>query len=100
VRSPVWQIVSSPLRNPLRRGVRIRLRGGGSRPFAAVMRLVAAAAGVPRRPARWRAVGHPVFANHVATVAIDGPRAWVTIDAALPVEEGGGLRPALWAQLS
>jgi hypothetical protein len=33
-------------------------------------------------------------------VAIDGPRAWVTIDAALPVEEGGGLRPALWAQLS
>jgi PhoD-like phosphatase len=99
-RSPVWQLVSSPLRNPLGRGVRARLRIGGTRTFAAAMRLVARAAGVPRRPARWRRVGPLVFANHVATVAIDGPRAWVAIDAALPSEDGGGLRRVLRVQLA
>jgi hypothetical protein len=95
VRSAVWQLVSSPLRNPLRRGVRARLRLGGSRPFAAAMRLVARAAGVPRRPARWQRLGPTVFANHVATVTIDGPRASVAVDAVAPAAEGGGLRRVL-----
>ena len=100
VRSAVWQLVSSPLRNPLRRGVRARLRLGGSRPFAAAMRLVARAAGVPRRPARWRRVGPTVFAKHVATVTIDGPRAWVALKAAEPPELGGGLRPVRRAPIA
>jgi len=98
--SPVWQVVSSPLRNALGTRVRARLRLGASRPFAAAMRPVARAAGVPPPAARWRRDGAPVFENHVATLEIDGPDAWLAFDAALPPAEGGGLRRVLRRRLA
>ena len=57
VSSHVYQAVCSPYRNPLERRERRVIRLGMSRPFAAVMRGLAAAAGVDDPAVRWRMVG-------------------------------------------
>jgi hypothetical protein len=86
-RSAVWQVVSSPLRNPLGPRPRRRIRVGHTRWFAAAARLAARAAGVPPAPMRWEGVLGPIFANHVALLDLDGPGARV---AFLLAEERGG----------
>ncbi len=71
-RSAVYQAVCSPLRNPLDARERRVIRLAMSRPFAAVARWLARAAGVPDPPVGWRVCEGPWFDNQVATLEIEG----------------------------
>jgi hypothetical protein len=67
----VYQVVSSPIRNPLSRTVRV---GNGVASFALaglVGRGLAKLAGVPPTPFRWRVERGPWFHNTVATLDLD-----------------------------
>ncbi|HEU5156099.1 MAG TPA: alkaline phosphatase D family protein [Streptosporangiaceae bacterium] len=73
----VYQIVSSPIRNPLSRTVRV---GNGVASFALaglVGRGLAKLAGVPRTPFRWRVERGPWFHNTVATLNLNREAATV-----------------------
>ena len=85
---PVWQLVSSPLRNLLDRRHRALLRLASTRPFAWTAQGAARAAGVPRPDGRWDPASPLLFANHVALLDLDGRRARLRVDAA--VDGGGG----------
>jgi hypothetical protein len=89
VRSAVWQATCSPFRNPLNRHERRGVRFGFTRGGAAIARALAAAAGVPRPPVRWRFQdGDPRFDNQVGTLLLDGRRATARLERSLPSEKG------------
>jgi hypothetical protein len=79
--APVWQVTSSPLRNPLGRRQRALIRCAGTPVFGAVMRAVARTAGAGPAPAGLSGWG-PLFANHVALLDLRGRRATVRMEAA------------------
>ena len=88
VKSAVWQAVCSPYRNPLDAQERRIIRMGMSRPFHALWRRMARAAGVRDPGIRWRQAGDgPWFDNQVATLVIDGRRMDMHLDKAVPVSE-------------
>jgi hypothetical protein len=88
VQSAVWQAVCSPYRNPLDGRERKIIRMGMSRPFHAVWRRLARAAGVKDPGIRWRLTGDgPWFDNQVATLVIDGRRIDMHLDKAVPVDD-------------
>ena len=99
VRSAVAQVVASPMRNALGGHGRRLLRVGHSRAFAALMAPAARLAGVPRETIRWRGAGGPVFENNLATLELDGRRAEVLVERALPGPDGPRLAPALRRRL-
>jgi hypothetical protein len=87
VRSPVFQAVCSPYRNPLGKRARQAIKVGLSRPARVVARAVAASAGVKDPPVRWRAVGDgPWFDNQVATLRIDGRAIELRLEKAVPID--------------
>ncbi|NAZ85899.1 DUF7800 domain-containing protein [Kineococcus indalonis] len=92
----VHQLVMSPFRNPLSRGVRLANRLLDSRPARTLTRALAAAAGVRDPDVSWRVENGPWFDNGVMTVvcAQDGTAA-VEVDHA--VDDGG--RPRLRSTL-
>ncbi|MCO6010149.1 alkaline phosphatase family protein [Actinoallomurus purpureus] len=81
-RTPISQVVCSPLRNPLtgpfKRANQVACRDVGGLPARAVARL----AGVRRPPLRWRVTDGPWFDNALATVHVDGRTASVRWEAA------------------
>ena len=79
-RAPVYQAVCSPLRNPLDSHERQGIRIGMSKPAARAGRALARAAGVPEEPLTWTVEEGPWFDNQVATIEIDGRRAWMALD--------------------
>jgi hypothetical protein len=88
VQSAVWQAVCSPYRNPLDGRERKIIRMGMSRPFHAVWRRLARAAGVKDPGIRWRLTGDgPWFDNQVATLTIDGRRIDMRLDKAVPLDD-------------
>jgi hypothetical protein len=87
-RAPVFQAVCSPLRNPLDSHERRGIRAAMSRPAERVARAMARAAGVPEESVRWSIEQGPWFDNQVATLELDGPRAWMALDKV--VEPAGG----------
>jgi hypothetical protein len=84
-RTPIFQAVCSPLRNPL--AGKLRLVNAASRSMTAwpPARLLARLAGVPVPPVRWRIKARPDFANSIATIHIEGRAA--SIQWASPVSE-------------
>jgi PhoD-like phosphatase len=85
VRSGVWQAVCSPVRHPLAKRERRAFKLGLTRPFEAVTRALARAAGVEDPPVRWRTVGDaPIFDNVVSTLTIEGRRMEFRLEKALP----------------
>jgi hypothetical protein len=93
VRSPVYQAVCSPFRNPLDRRERTLLRSWArSRLLGWVLRRLARAAGVADPEASWRLAQEPTFDNQLATLRLDGRRAWLRIER---TRCGDGLDPAL-----
>ena len=80
VRSPVWQAVCSPYRNPLDAGERRIARFGCSRLARPIGRALAASAGVPDPRVRWRLVEPPTFDNQIATLTLDGDSSYVKIE--------------------
>jgi hypothetical protein len=79
-RTPVYQAVCSPFRNPLdareRKAIRVALSGAAAR----VGRLLARAAGVQDEPLTWRIDDGPWFDNQVATLELDGRKARMVLE--------------------
>jgi hypothetical protein len=82
-RSPVYQAVCSPLRNPLDSRERHGIRAGMSRPAERVGEALARAAGVSDEGVRWTIDEGPWFDNQVATLELDGRSAWMALDQAI-----------------
>ncbi|MDP8942624.1 MAG: alkaline phosphatase family protein [Actinomycetota bacterium] len=88
VKSPVYQAVCSPMRNPLGPPERRIMRSAARRPVELLARALAAAAGVPRPGIGWRFLQPATFDNHVASIEIAGREAVLRLDKALPGENG------------
>jgi PhoD-like phosphatase len=80
VRTPVWQAVCSPMRNPLGRAERAGIRFALSGTATIIGRLLRRAGGVPDPGARWRFVQEPTFDNQVAVLEIDGREAVLRLE--------------------
>ncbi len=100
VRTPVWQAVCSPYRNPLDEHERRIARFGCSRAAEPIGRALAAAAGVPAPDLRWRLVQPPTFDNQIATLWLDGPRAELRIERTSPSEDDPSLQTSLERRLA
>jgi hypothetical protein len=83
-RSRIWQLVTSPLRNPLALLSKLLNRFGATRVALAGGWLLTWLAAVPPFPARWRIVDAPAFVNHVAELTLSGPHTEVVLRAACP----------------
>jgi PhoD-like phosphatase len=87
-RSPIYQAVCSPYRNPLDPKERRVVRAAFRRPAIALARLLARAAGTPDPGIRWRLLDGPCFDNQVATLQLDGRQASMRLDKTVPGEDG------------
>jgi PhoD-like phosphatase len=87
-RSPVYQAVCSPYRNPLNEKERRVVRAAFGRPASALARLLARAAGAPEPGIGWRTLEGPCFDNQVASLHLDGREATMRLDKTIPGEEG------------
>jgi hypothetical protein len=85
----VYQVVCSPIRNPLTRTLRLANVVASFGLAGLVGRVLARAAGVRRPPFRWRVRRGPFFHNSVCTLELTGRHASVRYDTARPdtVEE-------------
>ncbi len=92
VRSAVFQAVCSPYRNPLEKHERMTIKAGFSRPFSAVARALARAAGAPDPGLRWRLAEGPYFDNQVATMRLDGRTASLKLDKTVSDDDEGRRR--------
>ena len=87
-RSPVYQAVCSPLRNPLDSRERRAIRIGMSRPAERIAGALAKAAGVAEESLTWTIEEGPWFDNQVATIEIDGRNAWMVLDKTVNPPDG------------
>jgi len=87
VRSPAYQAVCSPYRNPLDDRERSVIRAGFTRPFTALTTALARAAGAADPGLRWRLREGPFFDNQVATIRVDGRRASIKLDKTVAGKE-------------
>jgi len=87
-RSPVYQAVCSPMRNPLNSHERRAIRIGMSRGAERVGRALARAAGVGEESLGWTIEEGPWFDNQVATLELDGRRGWMVLDKTVNPPDG------------
>jgi hypothetical protein len=89
-RAAVYQAVCSPMRNALSSKERRMIRFGWSKPFAAVARAMARAAGARDPEIRWRPVDgqKPWFNNQLATLELDGRSAQMRLERPKPGDPG------------
>jgi hypothetical protein len=80
VQSPVWQVVCSPLRNPLPRSQRAAHRRAFRRPAAVLVRRLARLARVEPEAIGWRVVRGPCFDNHIGLLELDGRAATLRVE--------------------
>jgi PhoD-like phosphatase len=89
VKSPVYQSVSSPLRNPLGIPERLVVRAGWTRWGALVGKALARLAGVEEPNLRWSLTHkEPWFANHVSTLEFRGREASLKVEKTTPEDAG------------
>src|SRR5215211_697081 len=88
--SPAWQVVCSPLRNPLPRDQRAAHRRAFRRPARAVTRWLARRAGVEPDQIAWRVVEGPRFDNHLGQLELDGRAARLRVERAVTPPDGDG----------
>jgi hypothetical protein len=81
--APVYQVVCSPLRNPLNARERRAIKVAMTRPAGRLGHLLARAAGVEGEPLTWEISDGPWFDNQVATLDLDGRRCTFTLEKAL-----------------
>jgi len=87
-RSPVYQAVCSPYRNPLDEKERTAVRLGFGRAFTGLASALARSAGAPDAGVRWRLLDGPFFDNQVASLRLDGRAATMRLDKTVPGEDG------------
>jgi hypothetical protein len=85
-RSPVYQAVCSPYRNPLDEKERRVVRTGFGRVLPLLAGGLAKLAGAPDPGCRWRVLEGPCFDNQVATLRLDGRAASIRLDKTIPGE--------------
>jgi phosphodiesterase/alkaline phosphatase D-like protein len=93
----IYQVVCSPLRNPLPKGLRYGQRVASSRFAHRVGRGIARLAGVKTPKLEWRFVGQPAFGNVLATLDLEAREALTRIETAEP---GPTLRLRMEAELT
>jgi len=87
--SSVYQVVSSPLRNPLGLPERLALRTGWTGTGRLVGKTLARLAGVAEQDVRWRLVHEePWFDNHISTLALRGREATLKVEKTTPEDAG------------
>jgi hypothetical protein len=86
--SPAWQVVCSPLRNPLPRSIRAAHRRAFRRPATAVAGRLARLARVPPEEIDWRVARGPWFDNHVGLLELDGRAASLLVERAVTPADG------------
>ena len=91
VESRVYQAVCSAIRNPLTSKEQRAQRFAATPAWAALARALRASAGAPAPRIRWRTLRGPTFENQIATLAIDGREARISVES--PVDGGPELRP-------
>ena len=84
--SPAWQVVCSPLRNPLPPSMRAANRQAFTRPVTWLTRALARSAGVAREAIDWRLLRGPWFDNHVGLLELDGRAAKLVVERAVDPE--------------
>jgi hypothetical protein len=87
-RSPVYQAVCSPIRNPLNSRERRAIRIGMSRGAERAARTLARAAGVREESLSWTIEEGPWFDNQVATIELDGRSGWMVLDRTVNPPDG------------
>lgn len=93
----LYQVVCSPLRNPLPQALRYGQRAAVGRLADRVGRAIAGSAGVRTPTMTWRIVGSPAFGNVLATLDLVGRQALTTLESAQP---GPALELQMEAELS
>jgi PhoD-like phosphatase len=93
-RSPVYQAVCSPYRNPLDAKERRAQRFGETRLGRLIGRMLARAARVPPPPIGWRFLEGPYFRNQLGTLELDGRSARLRLES-IGAWDGDGERPEL-----
>lgn len=93
----IYQVVCSPLRNPLPKGLRYGQRAASSRLAHRLGRGFARLAGVRTPKLEWRFVGSPAFGNVLATIDLEAREALARIETAEP---GPALHVQVEAELS
>jgi len=100
-RSPVYQAVCSPYRNPLEEKERRVIRAGFGRLLPALTGGLARLAGAPDPGCRWRILEGPCFDNQVATLTLEGRAATLRLDKTVPGESNAdGLRESFERRLA
>jgi hypothetical protein len=91
--SPVYQVVSSPMRNAFPRRLQRAFRFAATPAARLVGRLLTASVRLPRAPVEWQAQQGPLFGNTLGGLRLDGRTAELTLSRA--VQRSG--EPALEA---
>jgi hypothetical protein len=86
-RTPIYQAVCSPIRNPLSARERTMIKLAASKPAELLTRALARAAGVKDPPIRWRLTDRPKFDNQISTLEWKGRDANVKLERAVPGDE-------------
>lgn len=79
IRTPVWQLVCSPLRMYFPRRHRLAFRFAESWLGALLGRALARSVRLPAPPLAWNIVAKPSYDNQIATLDLHGPRAFVSV---------------------
>lgn len=85
-RSPIYQAVCSPYRNPLERNERRVVRAAFGRTLGSICSGLAKLAGAPDPGCRWRLLEGPCFDNQVATLSLDGTESKIRLERTVPGE--------------
>lgn len=91
-RSPVYQLVCSPVHHAVPGHFKLLLWVSWMRPMAALGRRIARRWGVPDPALSWRRISGPHFGNSLASLRMDGRRAKLTFERALPTRRAGRLK--------
>jgi hypothetical protein len=83
-RSPIYQAVCSPYRNPLEEIERRIVRAAFGRGLGSVCSGLAKLAGAPDPECRWRLLEGPCFDNQVSTLTLDGDCAMLRLERTTP----------------
>lgn len=89
VRCPVYQVVCSPLRNPLKRHERLAQRVAASKLGEALTWGLARAAGAARPVVRWRRLEGLAFDNQIGTLRVQDDEVVLRIERALAADGPG-----------
>ena len=83
-RSPIYQAVCSPYRNPLEENERRVVRAAFGRALGSICSGLAKLAGTPEPGCRWRLLEGPCFDNQVSTLTLDGTRSEIRLERTVP----------------